>query len=146
MASRWLKPYTVSRTLGVANDILHGVSSVESFCLLTAWSRPVSTPCCTEHGQRCGTILVGRITTVAMSRSGQLGVCCTVEPNCSGMFAHLPGASVTRDRALDTCELSCVPGVARPFFIPVVHDPLRAMGYVAPPELSSRGGEVGTTW
>jgi hypothetical protein len=39
----------------------------------TAWSRPVSSPCCNEHGQCCGVVLVGRITTVAMSRSGQLG-------------------------------------------------------------------------
>jgi hypothetical protein len=90
--------------------------------------------------------LSGRITTVAMSRSGQLGLCCTVEPNCSGMPACLIGASVTRDRALDTCESNCVPGAARSFFIPVVHSPLGAVGYVAAPELSSRGGEVGATW
>jgi hypothetical protein len=38
-----------------------------------------------------------------------------------------------------------MPGTARPFFIPVVHSLLRAMGYVAAPELSSRGGEVGAT-
>jgi hypothetical protein len=37
-----------------------------------AWSCPVSLPCCTEHGQRCGVVLVGHITTVAMSKSGQL--------------------------------------------------------------------------
>jgi hypothetical protein len=111
-----------------------------------AWSRSVSSPCYTEHGQRCGTILSGRITTVAMSRSGQLDLCCTVELNCSGMSACLAGASVTRDRALDTCEPSCVPGAARLFFIPVVHSPLGAVGYVAAPELSSRGGEAGATW
>jgi hypothetical protein len=35
VAPRWLKPYTVSRALVVANDVLHGVSSVESSCLLT---------------------------------------------------------------------------------------------------------------
>jgi hypothetical protein len=89
-----------------------------------------------------GAILSGRITTVAMSRSGQLGLRCTVELNCSGMSARLAGASVTRDRALDTCEPSCVAGAARPFFIPVVHSPLGAVGYVAAPELSSQGGEV----
>jgi hypothetical protein len=60
----------------------------------------------------------GHITTVVMSRSGQLGLRCTVKPNCSGMFACLAGASVTCDRALDTCEPSCVPGADRPFFIP----------------------------
>jgi hypothetical protein len=32
---RWLKPYTVSRALGVANDVLHSVSSMESSCLPT---------------------------------------------------------------------------------------------------------------
>jgi hypothetical protein len=81
-----------------------------------------------------------------MSRSGQLVLRCTIEPKCSGMSARLTGASVTRNRALDTCEPSCVPGAARPFFIHVVHSPLGAVGYVAAPELSSRGGEAGATW
>jgi hypothetical protein len=111
-----------------------------------AWSHHVSSPCYTEHGQRCGAVLSGHITTVAMSRSGQLCLRCTVESNCSGMSAHLVVPSVTRDRALDTYEYSCVPGAARPFFIPVVHNLLGAVGYVAVPELSSRGGEVGATW
>jgi hypothetical protein len=110
-----------------------------------AWSRHISSSCYTEHGQRCDAVLSGRITTVAMSRSGQLGLRCTVEPNCSGMSARLVGVSITRDRALDTCESSCVPGAARPFFIPVVHSPLGVVGYVTAPELSSRGGEAGTT-
>jgi hypothetical protein len=107
-----------------------------------AWSHPVSTPCYTEHGQRCGAVLLGRITTVTMSRSGQFGLCCTVEPNCNGLSTHLAGASVICGHGLDTCEPSCVPGAARPFFITVVHSPLGAMGYVAAPELSSRGGKV----
>jgi hypothetical protein len=111
-----------------------------------AWSHYVSSPCYTEHGQCCGAVLSGRITTVAMSKSGQLDLHCTVEPNYSGMSARLAGTSLTRDRALDTCEPSCVPGVARPFFIPVVHNPLGVMGYMAAPELSSRGGEAGATW
>jgi hypothetical protein len=50
-----------------------------------AWSQAVLSLYCTEHGQRCGAILMGRITTVAMSRSGQLGLRCTVEPNCSDL-------------------------------------------------------------
>jgi hypothetical protein len=95
-----------------------------------AWSHPVSSSCYTEHGQRCGVVLSDRITTVAMSRNGQLGLRCTVEPNCSGLSARLAAASVTHDRALDTCEPSCVPGTAMPFFIPVVHSPLGAVGYV----------------
>jgi hypothetical protein len=35
-----------------------------------AWNHPVSSPCYTEQGQRYGAVLSGRITTVAMSRSG----------------------------------------------------------------------------
>jgi hypothetical protein len=60
-----------------------------SYTASAAWSHHVSSPCYTEHGQRCGAILSGRITTVAMSRSGQLGLCCTIEPNCNGMSARL---------------------------------------------------------
>jgi hypothetical protein len=78
-----------------------------------------------------------------MYRSGQLGLRYTIEPNCSGLSARLIGASVTRNCALDTCESSCVLGAARPFFIPMVHSPLEAMGYVTAPEPSSRGGR---TW
>jgi hypothetical protein len=84
-----------------------------------------------------------------MSRSGQLGLRCTVEPNCSSMSARLADASVTRDRALDTCEPSYVPEVVRPFFIPVVHNPLEAVGYVAAPEPTSagrRGPELRNAW
>jgi hypothetical protein len=40
-----------------------------------------------------------------------------------------------RKRALETCDPSCVPRAARPFFIPVVHSPLETMGYVAALEL-----------
>jgi hypothetical protein len=95
-----------------------------------AWSRHVSSPCYIEHGQRCGAVLSGCITTVVMSRSGQLGLRCTIELNCSGMSARLA---------------ACL-GAARPFFIPVIHSPLGAVGYVAAPELSPRGGEAGATW
>jgi hypothetical protein len=111
-----------------------------------AWRRYVSSPCYTEHGQRYGAVLTGHITTVAMSRSDQLAMRCTVEPNCSGLSARLADASITHGRALDTCETSCVPGAARSFSIPVVHSPLRAVRYMATPEPSSRGGDAGTTW
>jgi hypothetical protein len=110
------------------------------------WSRPVSSPCYTEYGQRCDVVLSGRITTIAMSRSGQLGLRCTVEPNCSDLSARFTGTSVARDRALNTCEPSCVPRAVRLFFIPMVHSPLGHVGYMTAPELSSRGGEVGATW
>jgi hypothetical protein len=56
-----------------------------SYTVSIAWSRPILSLYYTEHGQRCDAILSGRITTVAMSRSGQLGLRCTVEPNCSGL-------------------------------------------------------------
>jgi hypothetical protein len=88
----------------------------------------------------------GRITTVVMSRSGQLGLCCIVESDCSGLSARLAGASATRDRGLDTCETSCVTGAVMSFFIPVVHSPLGAVGYMVAPELSSQGGKAGATW
>jgi hypothetical protein len=77
-----------------------------------------------------------------MSMSGQLGRRCTVEPNCSDMSTHLAGALVTREHALEKCKSRCVPGAARPFFIPVVHSPLEVVGYVEAPELSSRGGRA----
>jgi hypothetical protein len=112
---------------------------------LAACSRPVSSPCYIEYGQRCGAILSSHITTIVMSMSGQLELRCTVELNCSGLSTRLAGALVTRDRALDTCELNCVSGAARSF-IPAVHNPSGAVGYVEAPELSSRGGEVGATW
>jgi hypothetical protein len=99
-----------------------------SYTTSAAWSRHVSSPCYTEHGQCCGAVLSNHITTVTMSRSDQLGLCCTIEPNCSGLSARLASASVTRDHALDTSELSCVPEAARSFFIPVVHSPLGPVG------------------
>jgi hypothetical protein len=111
-----------------------------------AWSRPISSPCYIEHGQCCGAVLSGHLTTVAMSRSGQLRLRCTIEPNCRGLSTRLAGASVTCDRPLDTCEPSCVPRAVRPFFIPVVHSPLGAVEYVAAPELFSWGGMDGATW
>jgi hypothetical protein len=103
----------------------------------------VSSPYYTEYGQRCDAVLSGRITSIVMSRSDQLGLRCIVELNYSRLSTRLQGASVTRVCALDTCRPSCVPEAARPFFIPVIHSPLRAVGYVVAPKLSSREGEVG---
>jgi hypothetical protein len=136
------------------------------FCMASAaWSCPVSSPCYTEHGQHCGAVLSGRITTVTMSRSGQLGLRCTVEPNYSGLSARHAGASVTCNCALDTCEPTYMPGAGRPFFIPVVHSPLgghavrgntrallsrrRGRGCVAVSEPTSagrQGSELRNTW
>jgi hypothetical protein len=81
-----------------------------------------------------------------MYKSGQLGMCCTVEPNYSDISARLAGASLTSDRALNTCEPSYVPEATRPFFIHMVHSPLEAMGYMTAPEFSSRKGEARATW
>jgi hypothetical protein len=114
-----------------------------SYTTSAAWNHHVSSPCYTEHGQRCGAILSDHITTVVISMSDQVDLRCTVELNCSDMSTRLAGASVTRDRALNTCEPSCVPGAARPFFIPMVHSPLSVVGYVVAPELSSRGAKSG---
>jgi hypothetical protein len=96
-----------------------------------------------------------------MSRIGQLGSRCTVEPNCSGMSVRLAGASVTRDRILDTCEPSCVPEAAKHFFYSCGPQPAGgqevrgsagahldrearsgAEEHVASLELSSRGGRA----
>jgi hypothetical protein len=52
---------------------------------LASWSRPVLSLCCTEHGPSCGAVLASHITIVAISRSGQLGRRCTLEPHCSGL-------------------------------------------------------------
>jgi hypothetical protein len=109
------------------------------------WTRLALSLCCTEPGSSRVAVLFGRITTVDMFRSGQLGLCCTVEPNCSSMSTRLAGALETRGRALDTCEPSCVPGAARSFFIHVVHNPLGGTGYVVAPELSSQGGKARAT-
>jgi hypothetical protein len=50
-----------------------------SYMALAAWSRPISSPYYTEYGQRRGTVLSDRITTVVMFRSGQLGQRCTIK-------------------------------------------------------------------
>jgi hypothetical protein len=57
-----------------------------SYMTSTAWSRPVLSLCCTEHGPYRCAVLSGRITSVAMFRSGQLDRRCTVEMHCSGMY------------------------------------------------------------
>jgi hypothetical protein len=103
-----------------------------SYTTSAVWSRPVSSLCYTEHDQRYGAVLSGRITTVDMFRSGQLGLRYTVELNYSGLSARLAGASVTRDRALDTCEPSCMLGEVRS----------GAEEHMAASKLSSRGGRA----
>jgi hypothetical protein len=60
-----------------------------SYTVLAVWSHLVLSLCCIEHGQRCGAIMSGRITTVAMSRSGQLVMRCTVEPTIAACLHTL---------------------------------------------------------
>jgi hypothetical protein len=56
-----------------------------SYTVSVAWSRPVLSLCCIEYGLSHNAVLSGHITTVAMSRSGQLGRRYTVGTHCSGM-------------------------------------------------------------
>jgi hypothetical protein len=60
-----------------------------SYTTSAVWSRPVLLLCCTEHGLYHGVVLSGRITSIAMSRSVQLGRRYTVEMQCSGL--HICG-------------------------------------------------------
>jgi hypothetical protein len=50
-----------------------------------AWSHPVLSLCCTEHGPSCDTVLSGHITIIAMFRSGQLDRRCIIGMYCSGL-------------------------------------------------------------
>jgi hypothetical protein len=101
-----------------------------------AWSHPVLSLYCTEHGSSRGAVLLGRTTAVAMYRSGQFGRRCTVATCMSA------GSSVMHEYALKIREPSCVPRAAKPSFIPVVHSPPGAMGYVAAPKLPSQEGRA----
>jgi tRNA G26 N,N-dimethylase Trm1 len=99
-----------------------------------AWSRPVSSYCCTEHGQRCGVTLLGRITTIAMSKSSQLGRFCTVAacPHVlQVMMAQVSDISETCGRALEIRKPSYIGRLAKPFFILEVYSPQRSVGHVA---------------
>jgi hypothetical protein len=64
------------------------------------WSRHVLSHCCTKHGQRRGVALLDHITTVVISKSGQLGRWCTVVA-CLHilwvMMAQVSGVLVTSD-------------------------------------------------
>jgi hypothetical protein len=78
LPSRWLKPYTASKVLMASSSKWYLQRCVH------VWSCRLPS-CCTEHDQRRGAILSDYITTVVMSKSGQLGWCCTIEPHYSGM-------------------------------------------------------------
>jgi hypothetical protein len=110
-----------------------------------AWSHPVLLHCCTEHGQRCGVALSGHITTIAVSKSGQLGQRCTVAacPHIlRAMMAQVLGISVMCGHALETRESNRIGRPAKAFFILKVWDPQRAAGHVAASEPSRAGRRV----
>jgi hypothetical protein len=55
-------------------------------CTVSAvWSHPILSLCCSEHGPSRDAILLSHTTTIAMSRSGQLGRRCTVRRHCSSL-------------------------------------------------------------
>jgi hypothetical protein len=76
-----------------------------SYTASVAWSHLVLPLCCTEPDLSHGAVLSGCITTVVMSMSGQLSMCCTVESNCSGMSVRLAAAC---PYALHTSPAACL--------------------------------------
>jgi hypothetical protein len=56
------------------------------------------------------------------------------------------GALVMQKRFLKTREPSCMPRAAKPFFIPVVDSPSRAVGHVVAPELPLSGSQSPEPW
>jgi hypothetical protein len=109
-------------------------------CTVSAvWIRPVLSLCCTEPGLSCGAVLSGHITTVAMSRSGQLGRCCNVRKHCSDMHVcrRLSNARVCLEKhvSLAACQ-------GQLSLAPLRKSELGAVGHVTAPELtlSSRQG------
>jgi hypothetical protein len=111
-----------------------------SYPVSAAWSRPVLSLCYTESGPSHGAILSGRITTIAMFRSDQLGRRCIV--GCTVAAYTSTDASVTHERALEIREPSYMPRAAKPFFIHVDHSPPGAVGHVVAPELPSQEGKA----
>jgi hypothetical protein len=71
-----------------------------SYTTSVAWSRHVLSFSCTEHDPYRGAILSGRITSVTMLRSGQLGQRCTVA-TCMSTYV-----SVMHKRALKHVSLA----------------------------------------
>jgi hypothetical protein len=52
-----------------------------SYTASAAWSHSVLLLCYTKHDPSYGVVLLSHITTVAISKSGQLGRRCTIEPH-----------------------------------------------------------------
>jgi hypothetical protein len=105
--------------------------------------------CSTEHNQRCGVALLGRITTVAISKSGQMGRQCTVAacPHVlQAMMTQVSSASVTCEHALETREPSRIGRPANHFFILEVCGPQRVTEHVAVPGPSRAGRQDPTLY
>jgi hypothetical protein len=130
-----------------------------SYTASPAWTRLVLSLCCTEHDSYCGAVWSGRITSVSMSRSGQLGRRCTIEPHCSGMHVlqairqhtSVPWKHVTLAACLGQLSLYLFmwSTTHRELWDTWQHrsSPLRkaepqAVGHVAAPELPSQEGRA----
>jgi hypothetical protein len=103
------------------------------------WSHHVLSHCCTEHGHRRGVVLLGRITIVTISKSGQLGRWCTVVacPHVlRAMMTQVLDVSVTCGHVLETCEASRIGRSTKLFFILEVCGPHRATEHVTTSEPS----------
>jgi hypothetical protein len=116
-------------------------------CTVSAvWIRPVLSLCCTEPGLFCGAVMSGRITTVAMSRSGQLGRRCTAGKHCSDIHVcrRLSNARVClkKHASLAACQ-------GQLCLAPLRKAELGAVGHVTAQELTSssrQGPELRNTW
>jgi hypothetical protein len=120
-----------------------------SYAASAVWSHPILLHCCTKYGQRCGVALSGCITTVTISKSGQLGrryivaACLHV---LRAMMAQVSDILVTCEHALETCEPTCIGRSAKPFFTLEVCGPHRVVGHVAVPEPSRVGRRCPVPW
>jgi hypothetical protein len=54
----------------------------------TASAHHVLSLCCTEYGPYRGAVLSGRITSIVMSMSGQLGQRCTIGTHCTVLHVY----------------------------------------------------------
>jgi hypothetical protein len=112
------------------------------------WCTASHCSCHVANGQWHSTVLSGHIPcSRACERSAMRRRIVATCPHVlqAIMAPHvtcLVGALVTRECTLRTCEPSCVPRVAKSFFVLVAHGPLRAMGHMSASESSPRGGRV----
>jgi hypothetical protein len=123
-----------------------------SYAALAVCSRPVLSYCYTEHRQWYGVALSDRITTIAISKSGQLDRRCTVAP-CPhvlrAMMTQGSDVSIMCRHALETNETSRIGRSAKHFFIFEICVPHRTTWHMAASEPSRarrRGPIPWDTW